>query len=109
MEVCAPAHMEPAVKYHPWCIGILTVTRNPGTGPCQRVSLTGAVSSQRVTEEFEGSLSMVGNHAQSVRVEGSLTARLTSRAGAKAGPSDPAVERGIAVAQRIKGTPGITG
>ena len=27
----------------------------------------------------------------------------------KAGPSDPAVECGIAVAQRIKGTPGITG
>ncbi len=26
-------------------------------------SLTGAVSSQRVTEEREGTLSMVGNHA----------------------------------------------
>src|SRR6266496_2445807 len=39
----------------------------------------------------------------------SLTARRTSRAGAKAGHSDPAVKRGIAVAQRIKGTPGITG
>ena len=38
-----------------------------------------------------------------------MTARLTSRAGAKAGHSDPAVKRGIAVAQRIKGTPGITG
>ena len=38
-----------------------------------------------------------------------MTARLTSRAGAKAGLSDPAVESGIAVAQRIKGTPGITG
>src|SRR5678816_1159401 len=41
--------------------------------------------------------------------EGSLTARLTSRAGAKAGHSDPTVESGIAEAQRIKGTPGITG
>ena len=29
-------------------------------------SLTGAVSSQRVTEEHEGVLSMVGNHAMSV-------------------------------------------
>ena len=38
-----------------------------------------------------------------------MTARLTSRAGAKAGLSDPTVESGIAVAQRIKGTPGITG
>src|SRR6266702_6118336 len=42
-------------------------------------------------------------------VQGSLTARQTCRAGAKAGHSDPAVKRGIAVAQRIKGTPGITG
>src|ERR671910_2868999 len=43
------------------------------------------------------------------RQQGSLTARLTSRAGAKAGLSDPAVASGSAVAQRIKGTPGITG
>ena len=64
MEVRAPARMEPAVKYHPWCIGILTVTRNPGMGPCQRVSLTGAVSSQNVTEEFEGHLGTVGNRAK---------------------------------------------
>jgi hypothetical protein len=35
--------------------------------------------------------------------------RLTSRAGAKAGLSDPAVPNGRAVAQRIKGTLGITG
>ncbi len=38
-----------------------------------------------------------------------MTARLTSRAGAKAGLSDPAVLSGRAVAHRIKGTPGITG
>ena len=38
-----------------------------------------------------------------------MTVRLTSRTGAKAGPSDPAVSSGIAVAQRIKATPGITG
>ena len=42
-------------------------------------------------------------------VEGKLTARPTSRAETKVGHSDPAVESGIAVAQRIKGTPGITG
>ena len=52
---------------------------------------------------------MVGNHATSVKAEGSLTVRLTSRAGTKVGLSDPAVARGSAVAQRIKGTPGITG
>ncbi len=39
----------------------------------------------------------------------SLTARLTSRADAKAGHSDPVVLSGRAIAQRLKGTPGITG
>jgi hypothetical protein len=72
-------------------------------------SLTGAVASQRVTEALEGRLSTVGNRAASVRAEAGLTARLTRRAGAKAGPSDPVVLRGRAIAQRIKGTPGITG
>jgi hypothetical protein len=71
--------------------------------------LTGAVASQIVTEVREGSLSMIGNHAQSVKAEGSLTVRLTSRSGTKVGLSDPAVASGSAVAQRIKGTPGITG
>ncbi len=71
--------------------------------------MTGAVSSQSVTEEFEGTLSMVGNHAWSARVEVCFTVRPTGRTVAKAGPSDPAVECGIAVAHRIKGTPGITG
>ena len=52
---------------------------------------------------------MVGNHASSVYAQGRLTARLTGRAGAKAGVSDPTVASGSAVAQRIKGTPGITG
>ena len=52
---------------------------------------------------------MVGNHAQSVKAQGCLTARHTGRAGTKVGLSDPAVPNGRAVAQRIKGTPGITG
>ena len=65
-------------------------------------SLTGAVASQRVTEAFKGSLRMVGNHLQSVKAQGSLTVRLTSRAGAKAGLSDPVVPHGRAIAQRIK-------
>ena len=71
--------------------------------------MTGAVASKIVTEALNGSLSMVGNHAASVKAKGSLTARLTSRAGAKAGLSDPTAASGSAVAQRIKGTPGITG
>ena len=38
-----------------------------------------------------------------------MTARETSRAGAKAGLSDPVVPSGRAIAKRTKGTPGITG
>ena len=72
-------------------------------------SLTGAVSSQRVTEEPNGTLSLVGNQAKSAKVEGCLTARLISRAETKVGLSDPAVPSGRAVAQQIKGTLGITG
>ena len=45
----------------------------------------------------------------SAKVEGCLTARPISRAGRKRGLSDPAVLDGKAVAQQIKGTPGITG
>ena len=82
---------------------------NPGSGQFQLGSLTGAVSSKRVTEEFKGTLSLVGNQASSVKVEGCLTARLISRADTKVGLSDPAVLDGKAVAQQIKGTPGITG
>ncbi len=72
-------------------------------------SLTGAVSSQRVTEEREGILSTVGNRAVSVKAQECLTARQTRRAGTKVGLSDPVVLYGRAIAQRIKGTPGITG
>ena len=72
-------------------------------------SLTGAVASQNVTEAREGSLRLIGNQPASAMAQGSLTARPTGRAGAKAGLSDPAVASGSAVAQRIKGTPGITG
>ncbi len=72
-------------------------------------SLTGAVSSQRVTEEHEGTLSTVGNRAMSVKAKGCLTERLTGRSGTKVGFSDPVVLYGRAIAQRIKGTPGITG
>ena len=36
---------------------------NLGSGQFQLGSLTGAVSSQRVTEELKGTLSLVGNQA----------------------------------------------
>src|SRR3954468_3328273 len=62
-----------------------------------------------VTEEFKGTLNPVGNRVMSAKVQGCLTASPIRRAGAKAGLSDPAVLDGKAVAQQIKGTPGITG
>ena len=61
-------------------------------------SLTGAVASQKVTEALKGSLRMVGNHSKSVMAEGSLTARPTSQADAKAGHSDLAIQYGMVVA-----------
>ena len=70
----------------------------PDNGQCQVDSLTGAVASERVTEASKGSFRMVGNHSQSVKAEGSLTARLTRRAETKVGLSDPAVLSGKAVA-----------
>ena len=72
-------------------------------------SLTGVVASKRVTEAFKGALRPIGNRPKSVMAEGRLTGRPTSRAGRKLGHSDPAVPHGRAVAQRTKGTPGITG
>ena len=100
---------ESLLGYHSCLIGILTCIPKRDEGPCQVGSLTGAVASQRVTEAPKGTLSMVGNHAQSAKAEGCLTARHTGRAGTKVGLSDPAVPNGRAVAQRIKATLGITG
>ena len=100
---------EPTLKYHPECTGNLTCARDPEREQCLVGSLTGAVASKKVTEAREGSLSLIGNQAQSVMAQGSLTARHTSRAGTKVGHSDPTARCGMAVAQRIKGTPGITG
>ena len=57
----ALAIVEPTLKYQPDCFAALTLARQPGRGPCMVGSLTGAVSSQRVTEEYEGTLTTVGN------------------------------------------------
>ena len=108
-EARTPVLVEPTLKYHPDMFGALTEIRYPGPGQCVVGSLTGAVSSQRVTEEHEGVLSAVGNRAVRVKAQGCLTARQTRRAGTKVGLSDPVVLYGRAIAQRIKGTPGITG
>jgi Family of unknown function (DUF6467) len=108
-EAGTPVSVESTLKYHSGRSGCLTSVRDPDQGQCLVGSLTGAVASKRVTEALKGSLSLVGNQVSSVSAQGSLTARETSRAGTKVGTSDPAVVCGNAVAQRIKGTPGITG
>ncbi len=97
------------MRYHSCFIEGLTAFRNPDPGQFLVGSLTGAVASQSVTEAPKGSLRWFGNPPQSVKAQGSLTVRPTGRAGRKLGLSDPAVPHGRAVAQRIKGTPGITG
>ena len=60
--------MEPTLKYHPLMFDVLTLTRDPGCGQCLVGSLTGAVSSQRVTEEHEGLLMTVGHRQVSAMV-----------------------------------------
>ena len=72
-------------------------------------SLTGVVASKRVTEASQGALGPIGNRSESVMAKGRLTGRQTSRSGRKLEHSDPVVPYGRAIAQRIKGTPGITG
>ena len=101
--------MEPLLGYHPCGARSLTRGRKPAGGQRLAGSLTGAVASERVSEALKGSLRMVGNHLKSAKAEGSLTATPTGGAGTKVGLSDPVVESGIAIAQRIKATLGITG
>ena len=66
-EAWALARVEPTLKYHPGMFGVLTLARNPGWGQCMVGSLTGAVSSQRVTEEHKGTLGTVGHRTKSVK------------------------------------------
>ena len=108
-ETGAPALVEPTLKYHPCCRCRLTAARYPGSGHGVAGSLTGAVASQSVTEARDGGLRLVGNQPLSAMAQARLTARVTARAETKVGHSDPVVLRGRAIAQRIKGTLGITG
>ena len=94
------------LKYRPLRVRALTPWEG---GRCLAGSLTGVVASKSGTEAFKGTLSTVGNRAESAIVEGCLTERQTSRPGTKVGYSDPVAPHGRAIAQRIKGTPGITG
>ena len=110
VDLGTPVSREPSLKYHPEHALVLTLNSvKPDREQCQLGSLTGAVSSKTVTEEFKGTLSLVGNQAPSAKVEGCLTVRLISRTDTKVGLSDPVVPCGRAIAHQIKGTLGITG
>ena len=56
-----PVLLESSLKYHPLTFDVLTKITKRGLGQCLVGSLTGAVSSQRVTEEHEGWLILVGH------------------------------------------------
>ena len=90
-EVSASAFTESLLGYHPCAAGFLTGGHELVTEHCQVGSLTGAVASERVSEALKGSLRMDGNHSQSAKAEGSLTATPTGGADTKVGLSDPVV------------------
>jgi hypothetical protein len=62
-EAGALALVEATLKYHPDNIEVLTLAHYLGWEQCMVGSLTGAVSSQRVTEECNDTLSAVGHRA----------------------------------------------
>ena len=98
--------MDPLLKYGPLAVWFLTRMMR---GHRLAGSLTGVVASKSVTEASKGALRTIGNRSQSVMAEGRLTGRPTSRSGGKPEHSDPVFLYGKDIAQRIKGTPGITG
>ena len=64
VDLGTPVSREPSLKYHPEHALVLTlIPVNPCRGHFQLGSLTGAVSSKKVTEESKGTLGLVGNQA----------------------------------------------
>ena len=67
-EAVTQVIVEASLKYHPLTFDVLTKRPNRVFGQCLVGSLTGAVSSQRVTEEHEGLLMTVGHRQVSAMV-----------------------------------------
>ena len=109
IEAGALASAEPTLKYHTGLVLVLTLSRESGQRTVSVGQFDWGGLLQKVTEESKGTLSLVGNQASSVKVEGCLTARLISRADTKVGLSDPVIPYGRVIAHQTKGTPGITG
>ena len=61
-EAGSPDSVEPTLKYHPGMFEVLTQALQR-RGQCMVGSLTGAVTSEKVTEVREGPLSLIGNQA----------------------------------------------
>jgi len=81
--------------------------------PCVLDSFAGMAAFQKVTKAYKENLTRVTSR-ESVRADGSLTVSVTARAGIRCessvvGSSDPILLDGEGIAQRIKGTLGITG
>lgn len=68
VEAVTPVIVESALKYHPLTFDVLTKNPKRVLGQCLVGSLTGAVSSQSVTEEHEGLLMTVGHRQVSAMV-----------------------------------------
>ena len=68
LEAVPPVVVESTLEYHPLTFDVLTKITKRGLGQCLVGSLTGAVSSQRVTEEHEGLLMTVGHRQVSAMV-----------------------------------------
>ncbi len=68
LEAVTPVIVELTLKYHPLTFDVLTKMTKRGLGQCLVGSLTGAVSSQSVTEEHEGLLITVGHREVSAMV-----------------------------------------
>ena len=69
--------------------------KNTGEGHCLVGSFAGEAGSYNATEPRNGWLITDGNRDDSVKAKASLTARLTGRAGAKAGLSDLPMHSGM--------------
>ena len=61
-EAVSPGIVESPLKYHPSFVGCLTSRRER---QCMAGSLTGVVASKKVSEASKGTLSTLGNRAQS--------------------------------------------
>src|SRR3569833_1689995 len=86
-EAGTPVLVEPSLKYHPGLFEVLTLARYPGWGQCMVGSLTGAVSSQRKTEKFEGARGAGGRRAGGAGAGAGGAAGRAGRAGAGGGHS----------------------